>query len=66
MSTQKNYSLVANNITFHILLLIVIHFGILAEIVNIETGILYGDLEEETIWSVLKVCPRWNKVTALF
>ena len=43
----KNHLSVVNNITFCILLLIVIHFGFSAKIVNIETLFLYGDPKEE-------------------
>ena len=51
---SKNYSLVVNDITFHILLLLVLHFGYLTKIVNIETVFLYGDLEEE----IYMECPQ--------
>ena len=44
---SENYSPVVNDIMFCILLLMVLHFGYLAKIVNIETAILYGDLKEE-------------------
>ena len=42
----ENYSQVANDKTFHVLLLMVLHFGYLAKIVNVETTFLYNDLEE--------------------
>ena len=44
---SENYLLVVINITIHILLLMVIHFGFLAKIGNVKTALLYGDLEEE-------------------
>ena len=43
----EDYSLVVNDITFHILLLMVLHFGYLAKMIDIETAFLYRDLEEE-------------------
>ena len=50
---SENYSLVVNDITFPILLLMVIHFKYAAKIVNVET-FLYGDLEEE----IYMECPQ--------
>ena len=44
---SKNYSLVVNDITFCILLLMVLNFGYSAKIAGTETTFLYGDLEEE-------------------
>ena len=44
---SENYSPVVNNITFCFLLLMVLHFGYSAEIVNIETIFFYRKLEEE-------------------
>ena len=49
-----NYSPVGNDVTFRILLLMVLHFSYLAEIVNIETVCLYSDLEEE----IYMECPQ--------
>ena len=43
----KNSFPVVNNITFCILLLMVLHFGYLASIVNVENTFLYRDPEEE-------------------
>ena len=43
----KNCSPLVNNITFHALILMVIDFGYLAKIVNIETGFLSREFEEE-------------------
>ena len=43
---SENYSWVVYDVTFCILLLMVLHFGYLAKIVNIETS-LYRDMEEE-------------------
>ena len=44
---SKNYSLVVHDITFHYLLLMVLHFGYSAKFVDIETAFIYGDLDEE-------------------
>ena len=44
---SKNYSLVVNDIIFHILLLMVIHFVYSAKIVDAKTIFLYQDFEEE-------------------
>ena len=54
VDVSKNYSPVVNNITFCILLLMVLHFGYLDKIVNIETAFLSGDLEEE----IYMECPQ--------
>ena len=51
---SENYSLVVNDITFHVLLLMVLHFGYLAKIVDIETALLHGDLKEE----IYMECPQ--------
>ena len=53
---SQNYSPVVNNMTFCVLLLMVLHFGYSAKIVDVETAFLYGDLEEESIWSTPKEC----------
>ena len=42
-----NYFPEVNDITFCILLLILMHFSYSGKIVNIERAFLYGDLEEE-------------------
>ena len=47
VNVSENYSPVVNDITFHILLLMIIHFGFLANIFNVETAFLFGDLEGE-------------------
>ena len=44
---SENYSLVVNDVTFFILLLMVLHFGYPDKIVNVKTGFLYEDLAEE-------------------
>ena len=54
---SENHSPVVNDITFCVLLQMVLHFGYSAKIVDIETAFLYGDLEEKFIWSAPKVCP---------
>ena len=56
IDSSENYSPVVNNITCCILLLMVIHFGFSAKIVNVETAFLYQDLEEEIYMSVLTAC----------
>ena len=43
----ENYSPVMNDIKYCILLLIMIHFGFLAEVVDIETAFLYGYMGEK-------------------
>ena len=50
----ENYSPVVNDITFHILLLMVLYFGYLAIVADVETAFLYGDLEEE----IYMECPQ--------
>ena len=50
----ENYSPVVNDITFCILLLMVLHFGYLAKIVDMETAFLYRDLKEE----IYVECPQ--------
>ena len=53
----ENYLLVVNDITFHILIIRVIHFRFFAKIVNVETAFLYRELEEEIYMECpLKVC----------
>ena len=42
-----SYSPVINDITFQMLLLAMIYFGLTGKIVDVETAFLYGDLEEE-------------------
>ena len=51
---SDNYSLVVNKVTFCVPLLMVLHFGYLAKIVNVETAFLYRDLKEGIKWSALK------------
>ena len=43
----ENYSLVVHNVTFHVLLLMVLHFGYSTKIVNLEMDFLYRALEQE-------------------
>ena len=54
---SEKYSPVVNEITFQILLLMMIHFGYLAKIVNVEIAFLYGDIEEE----IYMECPKGMK-----
>ena len=51
---SENYSLVINDITFLILLIMVINFGYLTEMVDVETAFLSSDIEEE----IYKECPQ--------
>ena len=51
---SENYSPVVNDVTFCIMLLMVLHFGYLAKIVNVKTTFLYGDLEEEIYMECLQ------------
>ena len=51
---SKNYSPIVNDITFCILLLMIIHFRFLAKLVNVKTAFLYGKLEKRFIWNVPK------------
>ena len=44
---SKIYFPVMSNIKFHTQLLVIIHFGFSAKVVNVKTAFLYGDLEEE-------------------
>ena len=66
---SKNYSPVVDDIIFWILLLMVIHFGYSAKIVNMETTYLYGELEEEiymvsprNVWCRKKWCHHFKQV----
>ena len=52
-----NYSPVMNDITFWVMLLIMIHFGLLAKTLNVETAFLYAEFEEE----IYLVCPPSTK-----
>ena len=47
VDSSKSYYPIVNNITLCIQLLMIIHFGHSAEIVNVKTAFLYGDLNEE-------------------
>ena len=43
---SENYSLVAHDITYHVLILLVLTYGYDAKIVDVETAFLYGNLKE--------------------
>ena len=43
----ENYSPVVNDITFRLMLIAKMVFGLKTKIVDVETAFLYGDLEEE-------------------
>ena len=47
LNFSKSFLSIVNNITFCILLLIVIHVGLLVEIVNTKTAFLHEELEED-------------------
>ena len=51
---SENYFPVVNIVTFHVLLLMVLNFGYLTKIVNVETAFLYRDLKEE----IYMECPQ--------
>ena len=54
---STNYLPVMNNITFHILLLMVMNFGLLAKIINVQTIFPDEDLKEE----IYMECPQGMK-----
>ena len=56
VDVSKNYLHLFSDITFHILLQMVIYFQFSAKLVNIKTAFLHRKLEEESIWHVPKVC----------
>ena len=43
----ENYSPVINDITFRMLILMMIYYGLIGKIADVETAFLYGELEEE-------------------
>ena len=49
----ENYLSVVNAITFHLMLLAMMYFGLTAKIVDVETAFLYGEIEEE----IFMECP---------
>ena len=51
---SENYSPVANNVTFCVLLLMVLHVGYSAKIVSVKTALLGRDLKEE----IYMECPQ--------
>ena len=57
MDFTENYSPVVNDITFRILILAMILFGLSAKIVDVETAFLYGELDEE----IYMECPPGMK-----
>ena len=54
VNSFKNYCGVVNNITFCILLQIILYFDYSVKIVNLETAFLYGELEE----GIYMECPQ--------
>ncbi len=64
---SENYSPVVCDVTFRILILVLIVFSLKAKIVDMETAVLYGNIEEETFME----CPpgmtdvKQNEVLAL-
>ena len=53
---SEKYSLVVNNTTFSILLLMVLHFGYLVKIVDVETTFSMGTSKKKFICNVPKAC----------
>ena len=49
---SENYSPVVHDITFRLLLLAMILFGLSAKIVDVETAFLYGELEEQIFMDI--------------
>ena len=47
IDVSENNSPVVNNITFRVLLLIMMKLGFSAKVVDVKTGFLYGELEKE-------------------
>ena len=56
---KDNYSPVVNDISFRILLLAMLFFGLTGKIADVETAFLYGELEEE----IFMECPPGMKNT---
>ena len=54
---MENYSPVVNDVTFRLLLLAMMYFGLTAKIVDVETAFLYGEIEEE----IFMECPPGMK-----
>ena len=53
----EHYSPVVNDVTFRLLLLAMMYFGLTAKVVDVETAFLYGELEEE----IFMECPQGMK-----
>ncbi len=49
----ENYSPVAHDVTFRILILVLIVLGLKAKIVDVDTAFIYGNIEEE----IFMECP---------
>ncbi len=47
-----NYLPVVHDVTFRILILVLISIGLKAKIVDVETAFLYGNIEKKYSWSV--------------
>ena len=62
----ENLSPVVNDVTFHVLLLMVLHFRYLLKIVNVETTFLHWDLEEEICMECPQGMPNVIRMTAPF
>ena len=51
---SETYSLVVNDVTFRIMLLMVLHFGYLAKIVDVKQPSCMVTLKKKSIWSIHK------------
>ncbi len=61
----ENYSPVVHGITFCLLLIAKIIYGLSAKIVDVETAFLYGDLDEEIFMNCPKELPHATDQDAL-
>ena len=60
VNSSQNYSPMKNDITFCILLLMVITFGFLAKVVNIKTAFLYGNLKKIDLYGMFPRHEKWR------
>ena len=62
----ENYSQVVSDIIFLVLLLMMIHFGYSAKIVNVKTAFFYGDIKEEIYMKCTQGLEYLEKAIASF